>query len=126
MPAEPVPSVERDPAQPPRLLPDRRIEAVGEVRANRDRGPAGPRGNAHENAAPARLRDAQAQLIVLGDAGPVERASIVLIGDTAECGTREGAADSRGGNGGTGRLAHDELLGVLFGKFVGIGRRHRA
>src|SRR3546814_14744079 len=72
-PAGAIPPRKRDPEQPACLLPHRGVERGGEIGANRNHRPTGIFGNAGQNAPTAQCADSQADFIILGQAGFIER-----------------------------------------------------
>ena len=120
-PAEPVPARQSDPADPARLLADGGVERLGEMAARGDQGAASRMsGNAHEHGRRPDLAEAQAKLVILGQAVGRERIAAAPGGEPGKRPALDRAADPGERDRGADRLAHDHFLAVALGELVAI------
>ena len=95
------------------------LKVAGKYSRGGDDRPARRLGDADEAGGAAMTGEAQAHFIIFGEA-VLDEGVIVFIGDEAQGGAIEGAADAGAGQGGAQGLPHDQLLAVGFGELVGI------
>ncbi len=115
-PAGTIPADQRDARHPPRLLPDGGHQGRREIGTDRHHAASCSIRDPREQSLAAEFGDPQAEFVILGQAGRIERIAPARLGDPSQHGRGQGAAGARQRHARPDPGADDQLLDVAFGE----------